>query len=44
MMVLTGGRERTVQEYAELLADANFRLNRVLPTSTDLVVVEAMPV
>jgi hypothetical protein len=44
MLLLTGGRERTIEEYGELLGGAGFRLNRVVPTSTDLVVVEALPV
>jgi hypothetical protein len=44
MLLLTGGRERTTEEYGELLGSAGFRLNRVVPTSTDLVVVEALPV
>jgi hypothetical protein len=44
MLLLTGGRERTIEEYGELLGGADFRLNRVVPTSTDLVVVEALPV
>ena len=32
MMLLTGGEERTEDEYAELLARAGFRLERVIPT------------
>jgi hypothetical protein len=43
MLLLTGGRERTIEEYGELMGSAGFRLNRVVPTSTDLVVVEALP-
>jgi hypothetical protein len=33
MMVLTGGKERTLEEYRQLLAGAGFRLDRVIPTS-----------
>jgi hypothetical protein len=43
MMLMTGGKERTVQEYGKLLAGAGFRLNRVFPTSVDLTIIEAMP-
>ena len=41
MLVLTGGKERTVDEYRELLASAGFRLNQVIPTSAELAVIEA---
>jgi hypothetical protein len=44
MLVLTGGKERTLEEYRELLAAAGFRLNQVVPTSSDWVVIEAMPI
>jgi hypothetical protein len=43
MMVLTGGRERTMEQYRVLLATAGFRLNQVYPTSADFVIIEAMP-
>ena len=32
-MALTGGKERTEQEYRDLLSAAGFRLNQVHPTS-----------
>lgn len=44
MLVLTGGRERTIEQYRRLLASAGFRLNDVYPTSADFVIIEAMPV
>ncbi len=44
MLVLTGGRERSVEEYRELLASAGFRLNRVVPTASQFAVIEALPV
>jgi hypothetical protein len=44
MLVLTGGRERSVEEYRELLASAGFRLNRVVPTAAQFAVYEALPV
>jgi len=44
MMAMTCGRERTEAEFAELFAGAGFRLDRVLPTGTNVSVVEATPV
>jgi hypothetical protein len=43
MLVLTGGKERTIEEYRDLLAGAGFRLNQVYPTSAEVNVIEAMP-
>ena len=43
MLVLTGGKERTIQEYRDLLASASFRLNQVYPTTAEVNVIEAMP-
>jgi hypothetical protein len=43
MLVLTGGLERAVDEYRDLLARAGFRLNRVVPTSTDFLLLESLP-
>lgn len=44
MLVLTGGKERTIEEYRVLLEGAGFRLNEVIPTSAELKVIEARPV
>jgi hypothetical protein len=44
MMAMTCGRERTEAEFAELFAAAGFRLDRVVPTGTNLSVIEASPV
>lgn len=44
MLVLTGGLERTVDEYRDLLARASFRLSRVVPTGTDFILLESLPV
>ncbi len=44
MMALTCGRERTEVEFAELFAGAGFHLDRVVPTGTNVSVVEATPV
>jgi hypothetical protein len=41
MMVMTGGRERTEDEFRRLLAGAGFRLARVVPTASMVSVVEA---
>lgn len=41
MLAMSGGRERTVKEYAELLEKAGFRLKRVVPTASPASVIEA---
>lgn len=43
MLVLTGGKERTEEEFRELLTSSGFRLNRVLPTPAGISIIEAMP-
>jgi hypothetical protein len=42
MLVAPGGRERTTDEYAALLASAGFRLTRAVPTRSGLSVIEAV--
>lgn len=44
MLVMTGGKERTEQEFAQLLAAAGFKLLRVIPTDLPHSIVEAEPV
>jgi hypothetical protein len=44
MLVFPGGQERTEAEYRELLGKAGFRLNRVVPTSSVVSIVEGIPV
>ena len=44
MMVLTGGKERNVDQYRELLAGAGFHLSRVVPVPGDFSLIEAVPV
>lgn len=44
MLVLTGGRERTIEEYRGLLASGGFRLNKVVQTANEFAVIEAIPV
>lgn len=42
MLLMTGGKERTVEEYRHLLDQAGFRLNQVISTSCDLNLIEAL--
>jgi hypothetical protein len=44
MLLLPGGQERTPEEYADLLAKAKFRLERVVATQSPVSVVEAVAV
>jgi hypothetical protein len=43
MLVMAGGRERTVSEYATLLSVGGFELSRVVPTQAGASIVEAVP-
>jgi hypothetical protein len=43
MMVWTGGLERTIMQYEQLLARAGLRLIRVIPTRTAICILEAVP-
>ncbi len=42
MLVMEGGKERTEKEYRDLLAAADFRLTRIIPTRSPMSIVEAM--
>lgn len=42
MLVLTGGRERTSREFAQLFADSGWHLVRVIPTPSPYSIVEAI--
>ena len=42
MLVGPGGQERTATEYGELLAKAGLRMTRVVPTASEVSVVEAV--
>ena len=44
MLVMTGGLERTVNEYGALLSQAGFRLHRLIPTGSPYQLVEAVVV
>jgi O-methyltransferase domain/Dimerisation domain len=41
MLAIPGGEERTASEYATLLAAAGFKMTRVVPTASDISIVEA---
>ena len=43
MMVITGGRARTLQEFERLLAEASLVLSKIYATSSGLSVIEAVP-
>ena len=43
MLAVTGGRERTAEEYRELYAQAGFELTRVVPTASAASIVEGRP-
>lgn len=43
MMVLSGGQERTADEFRRVLSAAGFTLTRILPTRSPSSVVEAVP-
>jgi len=44
LLLLLGGVERTASQYAELLAEAGWQLERVVPTMATIAIVEARPV
>jgi hypothetical protein len=44
LMLLVGGRERTEEQYAAVLADAGFQLSTVVPTASPVSIIEARPV
>jgi hypothetical protein len=43
MLVYTGGKERTEQQYRALLSSAGFVVERVLSTNTNISIIEARP-
>ena len=43
MLLVPGGRERTEQEFRDLLAGAGLRLNRLIPTKSPVSILEAVP-
>jgi precorrin-6B methylase 2 len=43
MMVVTGGKERTAAQFADLLSQADLRMTRVIPTASWPSIIEAVP-
>lgn len=43
MLTMTGGRERTESEYETLLAKADFKITRVIPTNSFMSIIESVP-
>lgn len=43
MLWIAGGRQRTRSEHEQLLTKAGFRLERVIPTTADVSILEAIP-
>jgi hypothetical protein len=42
MMLLVGGRERTEEEYRQLFSAAGLKLNRVIPTASEVSIIEGL--
>lgn len=42
MMLVVGGRERTVEQYRQLFSRAGLQLNRVVPTASEISVIEGV--
>ncbi|RJP24504.1 MAG: methyltransferase [Candidatus Abyssobacteria bacterium SURF_5] len=42
MMLVVGGRERTEEQYRRLFSEAGLKLNRIVPTATEVSVLEAV--
>lgn len=42
MLVMNGGRERTAAEYQSLLAAADFRLTKIIPTQSEMSLIEGV--
>ena len=43
MLVIPGGQERTEEEYQQLFGQAGFRLARIVPTASEVSVIEGTP-
>jgi hypothetical protein len=43
MMLFSGGKERTEEEFRALFAGSGWRLNRIIPTNSPLSIVEGVP-
>jgi hypothetical protein len=43
MLVMLGGRERTVDDFARLYSEAGFRLSNIIPTGSPFDIIEGVP-
>ena len=43
MLAITGGQERTAEEYKSLLDKGGYRMTRIVPTDSPVSVVEGVP-
>jgi hypothetical protein len=43
MLTIAGGKERTGDEYRKLLESEGFHCNRIIPTATEVAIIEAFP-
>jgi hypothetical protein len=43
MLTVPGGVERSAEEYETLLGNAGYRVSRIVPTTSAVSVIEAMP-
>lgn len=43
MMLFVGGKERTEDEFRELLGSSGWKLTRIIPTASQLSVIEGVP-
>ncbi|MGB3468082.1 MAG: methyltransferase [Cyclobacteriaceae bacterium] len=44
MLLLLGAKERTKEEFENLLSQSNFKINRIIPTKCPLSIIEVVPV
>lgn len=44
MLVMTGGQERTEEEYGNIFREAGFFLTRIIPTSSSISIIEGLPI
>jgi hypothetical protein len=44
MLMVTGGLERTAEDFSDLLSAGGFKLSRIVPTATHQSVIEALPI
>ena len=42
MLLIPGGKERTEEEYRDLFAQAGFALSKIVPTGSEVSVIEAV--